>query len=175
MEVYHQLERALGLTAEPRNLAFVQIALRGIIVFVAALMMVRIGDKRFLPKKTAFDAILVFILASMLARAINGSAAFFPTLGAGFALVLFHRLLAKLAYRWHTFGKLVKGSDDVLIKEGEVIIENMKKNDITERDLHEELRLNGHVNSAEEVKEARIERSGEISVVRSQGKRPENP
>lgn len=165
MEVYPQIERLLGLAARPENLTFVQISLRGIIVFVAALLMVRIGDKRFLPKKTAFDAILVFILASVLARAINGSAAFFPTLGGGFALVLFHRLLAKLAYRWHVFGKLVKGNDDVLIKDGKVILENMRKNDITERDLHEELRLNGHVNSTDEVKEARMERSGEISVI----------
>ena len=38
--------------------------------------MVRLGDKRFLSKKTAFDAILGFILASMLARAVNGYVCF---------------------------------------------------------------------------------------------------
>ena len=172
MEVYHQLEKTLGLTTEPRNLAFVQIALRGIIVFVAALMMVRLGDRRFMPKKTAFDAILVFILASMLARAVNGSAAFFPTIGAGFVMVFLHRMIARIAFHSHVFGKLVKGSDDLLIKEGKIIAENMKKNDITERDLHEELRLNGNVDSMDDVKEARMERSGEISVIHNHDKRP---
>lgn len=165
MEFYRELETILGLAVDPKNLTFLQISLRGVLVFLAALVMVRISDRRFMPKKTAFDAILVFMLASMLARAINGSAAFFPTLGGGFVLIFFHRLIAKLAYRWHGFGKLVKGSDDVLISNGKVIQENMEKNDVTDRDLHEELRLNGHVNSADDVQEARMERSGEISVV----------
>ena len=165
MEIYRQLEDLLGLANDPKSLTFLQISLRGIVVFVAALAMVRLGDKRFMPKKTPFDAILVFILASMLARAINGSASFFPTLGGGFVLVFFHRLLAKVAFHWHGFGKLVKGNDDLLVQEGKVIKENMRKNDITERDLHEELRLNGHVNSTDDVKEARMERSGEISVI----------
>jgi uncharacterized membrane protein YcaP (DUF421 family) len=164
-----EIEKLLGLAAEPKDLTLLQISLRGLIVFVAALMMIRVGDKRFMPKKTAFDAILVFILASMLARAINGSAAFFPTLGGGFVLVLFHRLMAKLAFRWHAFGKLVKGTDEILIRDGELNKGNMKKNDITERDLEEELRLNGNTDSVKEVKEARMERSGEISVVHSKG------
>ena len=75
------------------GVTFVQISLRGVIVFVAALVIVRFGDRRFLSQKTAFDAVLGFILASMLARAVNGTAAFFPTLGGGLVLVVLHRLL----------------------------------------------------------------------------------
>jgi len=76
------LEWLLGLAAEPRNLTFIQISLRGVIVMVAALVMIRLGTKRSLAEKTAFDAVLLIVLASILARAVNGSAAFFPTLGA---------------------------------------------------------------------------------------------
>ena len=71
----------LGLGLEPKDLTFVQISLRGIIVFIATLAMIRIGHKRSLARKTAFDAVLIVILASVLSRAINGSAAFFATLG----------------------------------------------------------------------------------------------
>ena len=71
----------LGLGSDAAGLTFVQISLRGVVVFVAALVIVRCGDRRFLSQKTAFDAVLGFILASMLARAVNGTAAFFPTLG----------------------------------------------------------------------------------------------
>src|SRR5262245_12368099 len=39
--------------------------------------MIRCGDRRFLSQKSAFDAVLGFILPSMLARAVNGTAAFF--------------------------------------------------------------------------------------------------
>ena len=81
-------ETLLGLGVEPRDLTFVQISLRGIIVFLATLMMVRFGTKRSLARKTPFDAILLVILAAVLSRAINGSAPFLATIGGGLVLVL---------------------------------------------------------------------------------------
>ena len=99
----------LGLGAEARDLTFVQISLRGVIVFLATLVMVRLGHKRSLSRKTAFDAVLIVILASVLSRAINGSAPFLATLGGGLVLVLLHRLLALMAYYSHWFGTLIKG------------------------------------------------------------------
>ena len=165
MEYYEHLQSYLGLRAEPKDLTFLQVSLRGIIVFLVSLVMVRLGDRRFLPKKTAFDAILVFVLASMLARAINGSAAFFPTLGGGFVLVGLHRLLAMIAFHSHCVGELVKGVDDLVVKDGKLIEEKMRRNHLTERDLLEELRINGNVSDPKNVKEARMERSGEVSVV----------
>jgi uncharacterized membrane protein YcaP (DUF421 family) len=151
---------------EAKDLTFLQIALRGVIVFVVALVMLRLGDKRFLSKKTAFDAILGFILASMLARAVNGTAAFWPTLGGGFVLVGLHRLIAMLSRRWHGFGIFVKGTSDLVIQHGEVVEANLRRNDLSEQDLLEDLRLNGQVTSPREVKLAYVERNGEVSVVR---------
>src|SRR3954467_9299749 len=61
-------EKILGIGLEPKDLNYLHVALRGIIVFIAALIILRVGNKRFLSKMSAFDAILGFILASMLAR-----------------------------------------------------------------------------------------------------------
>jgi uncharacterized membrane protein YcaP (DUF421 family) len=83
---------------------------------------------------------------------------------AGFALVGFHRLLAMLSFHSHFLGRLVKGTDDIVIENGEVKREAMKKNFLTDRDLLEDLRLKAH-DSPAEVKSARIERSGDLSVI----------
>ena len=48
------------------------------------------------------------ILAAVLSRAINGSAAFFATLGGGMVLVALHRLFAFLTFYSHRFGILAK-------------------------------------------------------------------
>src|SRR5438045_5489949 len=104
---YTTLFRSLGLGARPEELTFVQISLRGVVVFTATLIMIRLGHKRSLSRKTAFDAVLLVILASVLSRAINGSAAFFATLGGGLVLVLLHRLLAFIAFHVHSFGRLL--------------------------------------------------------------------
>lgn len=140
-------------------------ALRGVIVFFVGLVMVRVAAKRFLSHKTAFDAILFFILASMLSRAVNGSAAFFPTLGVGFLLAGLHRLVAIIAFHHHGFGILVKGRDTLLIKDGQAIPDALRRHHLTEEDLHEELRINGAA-APSAVRESRFERSGEISVVK---------
>src|SRR3954467_14441564 len=108
----------LGLGVEPSELTALQMSLRGLIVFVAALVIVRVGHKRFMSRMTAFDAVLGLILASTLARAVNGSAAFVPTLVVGFVLVLLHRLISALAFYWKPFAKLVKGNSDILIEDG---------------------------------------------------------
>src|SRR5437764_15206378 len=113
-ELLHTL---LGIGTEPKELTFLQVAIRGVIVFIATLIMVRLGSKRSLAEKTAFDAVFIVIIGSMLARAINGSEAFFPTLGTGFVLVVLHRIFGIAAYYSHVFGILVKGKPMVLVKD----------------------------------------------------------
>src|SRR5689334_2294770 len=128
---YNFVGPLLGLGAEPKDLTFIQISLRGIIVFIATLAMIRFGHKRSLARKTAFDAVLIVILASVLSRAINGSAAFFATLGGGFVLVLLHRLLAMIAYHSHGFGILIKGEPDIIVRNGDTVVRNMQRNHVS--------------------------------------------
>ena len=165
MNMYEGVKEVLGLGLEPKDLSFVQVSLRGVIVFVASLAMVRLGNRRFLAKLSAFDAILGFILASMLARAVNGSSAFFPTLGGGFVLVGLHKLIGRLAFRWDRFGNLVKGEAETLVKEGKPDRKMMKHVDISEKDLLEEARLNGPVTNVEDIQLGTLERNGQVSVV----------
>jgi|ERR1043166_354038 uncharacterized membrane protein YcaP (DUF421 family) len=155
----------LGLDARPEDLTFVQISLRGAIVFIATLIMIRLGHKRSLSRKTAFDAVLLVILASVLSRAINGSSAFFATLGGGLVLVLLHRLLALIAYHSHWFGGLIKGRPDVIMEDGNLILSAMRRNHISPHDLDEDLRLGAHLENTSKVKTARVERSGDISFI----------
>src|SRR5947208_15207955 len=113
---YDSAAQLLGLGTEPKDLTFLQVSLRGVIVFVATLIMVRFSSKRSLAEKTAFDAVLIVIVASVLARAINGSAPFFPTLGVGFVLVILHPILGTAAYYSHRFGCLIKGKANIIVQ-----------------------------------------------------------
>src|SRR5438132_5282573 len=166
MDPMASLNSWMGLALEPKELSLGQIALRGIIVFIAALIAVRLGDKRFLSQKTAFDAVLGFILASMLARAVNGTAAFFPTLGGGFVLVMLHRAHAYWSRRSHAFGLLIKGRSDVIVRDGKLDETLARHSRLSEHDLMEDIRLNGNVRDMHDIALAVFERNGQISVVR---------
>jgi uncharacterized membrane protein YcaP (DUF421 family) len=164
--LWNSFETLLGLGVEPKDLTFIQISLRGIIVFLVTLTTMRLGHKRSLSRKTPFDAVLLIILAAVLSRAINGSAAFFATLGGGVVLVMLHRLFAYLAFYSHGFGILVKGKPDIIVRDGECDFEMMRRNHVSVHDLEEDMRLNGNIDDLSQVRRARVERSGDISFIK---------
>jgi uncharacterized membrane protein YcaP (DUF421 family) len=163
---WNSFQTLLGLGVEPKDLTFTQISLRGIIVFLVTLAAMRIGHKRSLSRKTPFDAVLLVILAAVLSRAINGSAAFFATLGGGVVLVLLHRLFACLAFYSHGFGILVKGKPDVIVRDGKPDFQVMRRNHVSVHDLDEDMRLSAHTDDLSGIRLARVERSGDISFIK---------
>jgi uncharacterized membrane protein YcaP (DUF421 family) len=163
--IWEFIYQALGLASEPRDLTFLQVTLRGIIVFFAALVMIRLGDRRSLAQKSAFDLVFIVIVGSVLARAINGSGPFFATVGGGLVMVLLHRLLAWLLYRWPALNMLAKGQPVVLVQGGSFRKEGMRATLISETDFEEDLRLEAKKEHKEAVKTARLEPSGDISFI----------
>src|SRR5215471_6649659 len=91
-------------------------------------------------RMTAFDEVLGVLLASVLARAVNGSAPFVPTLVGSLVLVLLHRILWALTFYSEAFGRLTKGEPDVLIENGKPDMEKMRAHKISQTDLLEEAR-----------------------------------
>ena len=163
---WSSFETLLGLGVDPKDLTFIQISLRGVIVFLVTLATVRLGHKRSLSRKTPFDAVLLIILAAVLSRAVNGSAAFFATLGGGVVLVLLHRLFAFLTFYSHRFGILVKGRPDVIVRDGECDVSMMWRNHISMHDLDEDMRLSAEIEDISMIRLARVERSGDISFIK---------
>ena len=125
--------------------------------------MIRFGHKRSLARKTGFDAVLMVILASVLSRAINGSAAFFATLGGGVILVLVHRLFALIAFHSHGFGVLIKGRPELIIDDGDLILQTMRRNHISQHDVEEDMRLEARTKNLKDIHKGYVERSGDIS------------
>jgi uncharacterized membrane protein YcaP (DUF421 family) len=160
-------ETILGLSAQPRDLSMAQICVRACVVYVALLAFVRFGKKRFLGGATAFDTVLVILIGSMAARAITGNAAFFGTLAAIYVLIVLHWFISLISRDWPSFSYLVKGQPTVLIHKGRLDRAALRQAHMSDDDLDEDLRQEG-IDNPGGVKEARLERSGKISVVRNE-------
>lgn len=155
----------LGLDLGSADLGFGQMACRALLVFFSAVVMLKLGSQRSLGRSGAFDAILLIILGSVLSRAINGDAAFFPTLGVSMLLVILHNLLALAAFHFHPLSVFMKGRTTVLVRDGIIDRDALRQARITENDLLENIRLRSNLRSVERVREARLERNGTVSVV----------
>src|SRR3954467_1429077 len=81
-----EIERILGLVfgtgSASLHINAPQMALRAAVVYLATILIVRLGKKRFMSQATAFDVILGPLVGALTSRAIAGTAPFFPTLAA---------------------------------------------------------------------------------------------
>jgi uncharacterized membrane protein YcaP (DUF421 family) len=156
------------LFGKENDLNSLQMSARGIIVFLAALLVLRIGSKRSFGKESAIDHVVMIILGGMLGRAITGAEPFLPVMSAVFSIVIIHKLLAWLCLSNKWLGNMIKGEKKLLFTEGNPEKTNMKKTLISSDDLDEGVRLMLNENSLENVKEIFIERNGQISVVKKE-------
>ena len=156
----------LGPDGKATQLTVLNISLRCFVIFVVGLALVRIGDRRSLAQKTAFDAVFIVLMGSMLSRAINGTAPFFNTIAGAIALMIIHRIFAFAAFKSHAFGKLIKGQPIPLVRNGEIDWQAMKDRLVSKHDFEEDLRLAAKTEDVSSIQLARLERSGDISFIK---------
>ena len=142
-----------------------QMSARAAIIFFFGLVLLRFAHKRLLGKWSALDFVLAIIVGSNLSRTLTGGAPFAETLAATVVLVALHWVLCTLAARVPALGPLLKGSPARLIHDGVVDNAAMRRHAVGDHDLQEALRGAG-VGDVAVVREAYLERSGEISVLR---------
>jgi uncharacterized membrane protein YcaP (DUF421 family) len=154
-----------NLFGSGEQLTPLQMGVRAFIMFFITLTLIRIGGMRIFGKKTAFDNILVIMLGAVLARGVVGASPFLSTVAAAAVMVVIHKILALLAMKYIWVGKIVKGIHRSLYKNGELNWKNMGIATISKDDLMEGVRLQINSNNLEDVKEAYIEKNGQVSVI----------
>jgi uncharacterized membrane protein YcaP (DUF421 family) len=155
----------LGLSLKSEQLGYGQMAARALLMYLLLVGIVRSAKKRFLSNATAFDFILTVMIGAVAARAMTGGAPFFPATLAVVVMVLIHWVFSWAGQQSPAFSGLIKGHSTLVIKGGKMQSEAMKRAHMSRDDLEEDLREKG-VNDPSEVEEARLERSGKLSVIK---------
>jgi uncharacterized membrane protein YcaP (DUF421 family) len=158
------IQHVLGLSLPAQQLGFGQMAVRAACMYVLLLTIIRFGKKRFLGRATAFDVVLTITVGSVAARGLTGGAPFFPATLAIVVLVAMHWLISWAAKGSPLLSSMVKGHDTLLVRHGSIIDTNLSNAHMSRDDLQEDLREKG-VAEIESVAEARLERSGRLSVI----------
>jgi uncharacterized membrane protein YcaP (DUF421 family) len=156
------------LGTDPKEFTVLQIAVRAFVTYFFTILVVRIGHKRFLGQATTFDAVLGFILGSVMSRAINGQAAFFPTLVGGFILISIHWGSGWLAMRSKTFAGFLKGHTHILVRDGKIDKPELRKHLIGPEEIEMYMHQAANIDDFSQVKSATLERSGQIGIVKKE-------
>jgi uncharacterized membrane protein YcaP (DUF421 family) len=159
------MDLILNIFGEGTDLNLLQMGSRALTLYIIALILIRTSGIRTIGKQSSFDIVVSILLGAVLSRAIVGASPYWPTVFAGFIIVILHRLLAWLCLRHSKFGVFLKGEERLLYSKGKFFKENMDKAFLTDGDLLESVRLQTNRNSLKTVKEIHLERSGRISVI----------
>ena len=151
------------------DLSSLQMSCRAFVLYLITFILLKISGLRTFGGKSTFDNIIAIMLGAVLSRAVVGASPFIPTVCAGLILVFSHRVLGWMSIYIKGLGKLVKGEETLLYKDGKFKTGNIKRCLLTNGDIMESVRLNANLNSLENVEEIIMERSGRISVVIKKG------
>lgn len=140
------------------------VLIRTFITYLFAIVLFRWGGSRF-RIRTPFDFIVVIIIGAILGRTIYGGSSLINMMAASFLIIALHTIIAKLAFINRTIGFLVKGKSLVLVENGELNWPVLKKHNITKEDLTELYRKEVKKEDLSEIKQAILERNGDISFI----------
>lgn len=159
METLHAL---IGTEGEAIN--WWQMSLRATLIFMLGVLIVRFAATRAFGRWSALDIIFAVVVGSNLGRAMTGSAPFVATLVATLVLVVLHGVLARASARWGWLGALTKGRSVVLVQDGRMDHDRMRRAGIGEGDLRMAMRAKGHAD-LDQVQTISLERNGDLTVI----------
>lgn len=138
-------------------------ALRVAVVYVGLLLLLRLAGKRTLGQMTPFDLLTLLLLSNAVQNAMTGpDNSLTGGLLAAAILLLLNRAVASSPLRQH-----LEGRPTLLIQNGQILHEALRREGIKLEELEAALREHG-VSRTAQVASAVLEIDGTISVVPSQ-------
>lgn len=147
-------------------LFFLEIVLRTVLIYGFAVFMLRYMGKRGQRQMTPFELLVVIALGSA-----TGDSMFYPEVPILYAWLIIlivvglNRILDKLQLRSKRINVFLEGRPQLMIKEGQVLMENLDKEHLRFEELLALLREQ-HVKNIGEVQYGFLEQTGQLGILR---------
>jgi uncharacterized membrane protein YcaP (DUF421 family) len=138
--------------------------LRGLIIYTFLLIALRVTAKRQIGQLAPFDLVLLLVLSNAVQIAMNGGDNSVTNgLISATTLLVLNGLVGLVTYQSKQMEGLIEGRPEILIHNGNLFADVMKREKLTHHELNAALRAAGCA-SAEEVHYAILENTGRITV-----------
>ena len=145
------------------------IVLRAGVMFAILYCVIRLMGKRELAQLTPFELVTLMVLGDLAQQAVTHSD---TSLTGGLLAIATFTFLAS-ALSWITFKsrraeKLLDGTPQVIVRNGQLLKENLKRDRVTVAEVESQMRLAG-ISRIDQIAYAIIEPQGPISFIRKDG------
>ncbi|WP_460713351.1 DUF421 domain-containing protein [Lysobacter terrae] len=157
------------------SLPWYQFVLRAVFVYFAVMVLVRISGKRAVGQFTPFDLVLLILIGNAVQNGLNGGD---NSLSA--AVILSATLLALnygvafLSARYPSIRKIAEGEPVILVHEGHVLRDVLKRELVSRADFDKAMREAG-ICDVEEIHQAVLETNGHITIIPRQMPSQQSP
>ena len=142
-----------------------EVVIRAALVYLFVIALFRVAGRKELGRLSGFDVSLLFLITVALRRSVTGDDSSLTTAFVALAtMVGLDRLLTYLAWRSDAIARFVEGPRRILVEQGELQWEELKRTRITADEVMAGLRRHGH-DDLSVVKRAYLERNGKLSYV----------
>lgn len=147
------------------SIAWWEFVLRGIIIYVFLIALLRLTGKRQIGQMAPFDLVLLLVLSNAVQNSMNGGDnSVVGGMISAVTLVGLNWLIGILTFRSKTAEALIEGRPELLIHNGRLFEKALVKSKLTRHELMSALREAG-CDSLEDVRCAMLENDGNISVI----------
>jgi hypothetical protein len=147
------------------SLPWWEFVLRGLIVYLFLILILRLTGKRQIGQMSPFDLVLMLVLSNAVQNSMNGGD---YSISAGMilavTLVVLNWLTGLLTYKSKTAERLIEGSPQLLLHNGKIYEKALSEAQLTHEELMSALRSQGYTDISK-VRAAILENDGSISVI----------
>lgn len=141
------------------------IVLRASITFIMLYLLVRLMGKRELGQMTPFELIVLIVIGDLIQQGVTQND--FSLTGSILAVSTFAFLALVMSwatYLWPWAERLLEGEPRVVVRDGEILTTNLRRNRLTRSEIEAEMRLAG-IGRLSDVAWAILETQGKISFI----------
>jgi uncharacterized membrane protein YcaP (DUF421 family) len=150
------------------NISPLELAARAAVMFLVCLLLLRLTGMRPFGKDSTLDTIITFLIGGILSRGVVGATPFFSCIAGAVVILVLNKALAMLSMAGHRVERLVKGHPITLYRNGKFDEENMRKTELTEADIYEELRVECQADSLDGIAAVIMEKRGKVSFIKKE-------
>jgi uncharacterized membrane protein YcaP (DUF421 family) len=136
---------------------------KAILVVVGGTLLLRIAGRKSISQMSLAQVVIMIGIGSLLVQPIAGES-IWSTMFVGFVLVVSLVVIEYLQIKADWIEKFITGRSKVLIKEGELQVETLKKLRLTVDQLEMKLRQN-QIRTMTDVQEATLEPNGQVGFI----------
>lgn len=146
------------------------IVFRAAFAFLFVLFLTRVIGRRELSQLEPFDLILLVVIGDLIQQGVTQND--FSVTGlvlAGGTIAVLSMFISYVGFRFPWIRPVLDGEPRILVQDGKLIEQNLRRERITREEIAEAARLQAQIESLDDVKWAVLETNGQISFIKKSG------